>query len=75
MKLLKDLFTEKDGESFELLAALGALAVVVALGLQIYVTYRSGTFDLINFGTGITALIVGIGGGQKLKPQTEPKKE
>ncbi|MDP4299916.1 hypothetical protein [Leptothrix discophora] len=69
MKLLKDIFTEQDGTSFELLAVLGGAAVVVALGLQIYVTVHTGQFDLMNFGTGIGVLFVAVGGGQKLKPQ------
>lgn len=73
MKAIKDLFTESDGETFEVLSILGALAVFIAIVLQVYVTYHSKAFDPIQFGTGITALIVGIGGGQKLKPQAIPE--
>jgi hypothetical protein len=68
MKFLKDIFTERDGTSFDIIAFLGALALFAAISLQVYVTIKSNTFDILNFGTGITALIVGIGGGQKLKP-------
>lgn len=70
MKIFKDIFTEPDGESFELLAVLGALAVFVAIVLQVYVSYKSNTFDIINFGTGIGLLLGAVGGGQRLKPLT-----
>lgn len=68
MKLFKDILTETDGESYELLALLGSLALVCAIGLQVYVTYNTKVFDILNFSTGIGALLVSIGGGLKLKP-------
>ncbi len=68
MKAIRDFFTEADGSSYELIAALGALAVVIALALQVYVTAKTGAFDIITFGTGIGALLVSVGGGQRLKP-------
>lgn len=68
MKLFKDIFTETDGESFELIALLGSIALVCAIALQVYVTYNTKTFDILNFSTGIGALLVSIGGGLKLKP-------
>ena len=68
MKFLRHLFTEADGYSFDIGACLGALAVVVAMVFQGYVTYHANTFDILNFSTGISALIVAVGGSQKLKP-------
>lgn len=70
MKLLTDIFTETDGQSFELIALLGSLAFVCAISLQVYVTYNTKTFDILNFSTGIGALLISIGGGLKLKPPT-----
>ena len=68
MKILRDLFTEADGKSFDISAALGAVAILCAITFQGYVTFNSKSFDVLNFSTGIGALIVGIGGAQKLKP-------
>lgn len=75
MKFFKDIFTEKDGESFELIAALGAIAVVVAIGIQCYVSLKSGSFDIVNYGTGIGLLLAAVGGGQRLKPQVESQSQ
>ncbi len=71
MKFFKDVFTESNGESFDISAALGALAVVCAIAFQGYITYTNKTFDVLNFSTGIGALIVAVGGSQKLKPQAK----
>lgn len=68
MKFLRHLFTEADGVSFDIGACLGALAVLCAIIFQGYVTFNSNTFDVLNFSTGIGALIVAVGGSQKLKP-------
>lgn len=75
MKFFKDIFTEPDGESFELLAALGTVAFFVAIGLTIYVTVKNNNFDIINFGLGTGALIGSISAGQKFKPQAKEKNE
>ena len=71
MKFFKDIFTESDGVSFDMAAALAALAVVVAIGLQVFVTYKTNVFDILNFSTGIGALIVSVGAAQKLKPSAK----
>ena len=71
MKFIRDIFTESDGKSFDISAALGALAVLCAIIFQGYITYTNKTFDVLNFSTGIGALIVAVGGSQKLKPQAK----
>ena len=71
MKYLRDIFTENDGKSFDIAASLAALAVVCAIIFQGYVTFSSKTFDVLNFSTGIGALIVAVGGAQKLKPASK----
>ena len=68
MKFFKDLFTEADGTSFDIIPSLSALAVVAAIALQVYVSLHSGVFDILNFSTGISALMIGTGGAMKLKP-------
>ena len=71
MKFFKDIFTEADGHSFDIGACLAACAVVCAIFFQGYVTYNSKAFDVLNFSTGIGALIVACGGSQRLKPQAK----
>ena len=72
MKYFKDIFTEADGHSFDISASLAAIAVICAIVFQGYVTFNSKAFDVLNFSTGIGALIVAVGGSQRLKP---PAKE
>ena len=74
MKYLQDIFTEADGTSFDISASLAALAVIIAIGLQVYVTIHTNAFDILNFSTGIGALIVSVGASQKLKPQSTSDK-
>ena len=71
MKFIRDIFTEADGKSFDIGACLAAFAVICAIAFQGYVTFNSKTFDVLNFSTGIGALIVAVGGSQKLKPQAK----
>ena len=71
MKFIIDIFTEADGKSFDIAASLAALAVLCAIVFQGYVTFNSKTFDVLNFSTGIGALIVAVGGAQKLKPASK----
>lgn len=75
MKFLRDCFTESDGKSFDISASLAAIAVLCAIIFQGYVTFNSKTFDVLNFSTGIGALIVACGGAQKLKPQAKSIEE
>jgi uncharacterized membrane protein len=70
MKLLNDILTETDGKSYELIALLGTVAFIAVILLQAYVTYNTNTFELLNFTTGISTLLVSIGGALKLKPPT-----
>jgi hypothetical protein len=68
MNFLKHLFTEADGKSYDVVPVLGALSVIMAMIFQGYTVFHSGTFDILNFATGIGTLLVAIGGGMKLKP-------
>jgi len=70
----KHLLTGLDGETWDIGRVGGALALVVGLGLQVYVVVWKGQpFDMTAFGTGVAALAIGIGGLLKLKESTEPK--
>jgi len=68
MNFIRHILTEADGKSYDVVPVLGALSILVALVFQGYTVFHSGTFDILNFATGIGALLVSIGGGMKLKP-------
>jgi hypothetical protein len=67
MKVLKYWFTGKDNESYEIMRALTALAVVVML---IYIGWHlvvNKTFDPLASATGLGALLFGGGAGAAIK--------
>lgn len=68
MNFLRHIFTEANGKSYDVVPVLGALSILVAFLFQGYTVIHSGTFDILNFSAGISALLVAIGGGMKLKP-------
>lgn len=61
MKIVKQLLTESDNETHDLYRYLALLSVVVAIGLSIYSVIQGGVFSALDFGTGIGALIGGVG--------------
>lgn len=70
---LVQLFTGKDNYTHDLVRWLGALTVLVALGLTIYVVvWRRQCFDLQQFGIGMGAVFAALGTALKLKETTEP---
>jgi hypothetical protein len=73
MDLLKDCLTCKDGESYDMGRVLGAVMVLVFLGISIYVyTVAKQPFDPMNWGTGAGGTVTGIGALLKLKEKSEP---
>ena len=73
-KVLKDVFTETDSETYDHIRFLAVLSVVVGLVLQVYVVVRSmepQKFDFQTFGIGIGAVFTGVGVALKLKPETK----
>lgn len=70
---IKSLLTGKDNSSFCFAKVAGALALLVGLGLEIYVVVHSGgVFSLTEFGIGVGTLIGAISGAVKLKESSEP---
>jgi len=59
-KLVLDLLTGPDGETWDWVRCASTAAVTLAFSLQAYVTYHSKTFDLVQFGTGV-GLLIGAG--------------
>ncbi len=68
MNFLKHILTEADGVNYDVVPVLGTLSIFMAFIFQAYTVIHLGTFDILNFATGIGALLVSIGGGMKLKP-------
>lgn len=62
LKFLLDLLTDHDNDG-DIVSILGAIATITMIGLQIFVTYHSKTFDPNQFGMGIGLLLAGLGGG------------
>lgn len=72
-KVLKDLFTGKDNETQDLMKWLAALAFLIALVLTCFgVFFKNVTFDIVNYGIGISGLLVALAGGLHIKRSTEP---
>ena len=70
--LLKQLLTESDNQTQDVFRWLALLSVLVGLGLSIYVVvWKNQPFDLMQFGTGVGAMLMGAGVAMKLKPETK----
>jgi hypothetical protein len=65
-KKLLELITGDDNMTLDPHFALGVLAVLIGLGLEIYAVTSGKAFDLQGFGIGSGALIAGMGAGKKL---------
>lgn len=75
MKVLKDLFTEDDNESADLIPIVAAAGNLVYLGLWIWLTAVKGTlvFNGIEFGTGFGVMQTAWGLAFKLKRDAQTK--
>ena len=70
---LNDLFTSKDGRSFDIARVLWALSIIWFLGLATYsVVVNKALFDALAYGTGGAALLAGGGIGVGAKRKDEP---
>ena len=61
MKWLKDILTERDGETFELSAVLAAFTVVGFVAMSVWKMWETRQFDPVSYGTGASAIIGGGG--------------
>lgn len=69
--VVRQLVTESDNRTHDLYRYLAVLAIVVGLGLQIYVVvWKNSPFDMQTFGLGVGTLFVGIGAALKLKRES-----
>lgn len=68
--ILTHMLTESDNKTHDVFRWITLITILVGLGLEIYVVVRGQAFDLMNYGTGIGALVTGAGIALKLKPET-----
>lgn len=76
-KFLKDLFTENDNESADLMPIVAMLAVLTYLGLYVYLCAIKGTlvFNGTEFGTGFGIIQAAWALSYKLKLDAQTKAE
>ena len=75
---LKDMVTETDNKTTDVIRVLALLAVVIGLALQVWVVIRwtgpaPQPFDFQAFGLGLGATFAGVGAALKLKPESPTK--
>lgn len=76
-KMLKDLFTENDNESADLMPIVALLANLVFLGMSIYIygIAKTQPWDPMVFGAGFAAIQTAWGISYKLKLDAQTKAE
>lgn len=69
--VVQTMLTESDNETHDLFKWLALIAILVGLGLEVYVVAIKGqAFDFQNFGIGTGTLFTGAGVALKLKPES-----
>lgn len=72
MKWLRDLLTETDGATHDIVRWAAAIGSVNAIGLSAYdVIGHAAHFDFQNYGIGFGAMLAGVGAALKMKPETK----
>ena len=74
-KFLFTMHTGKDNKTIDAVKVHLTLVVLTMLGLQIFVTVTTGTFDIVLFGVATTGVLFGTAHGIKAKASTEPDPE
>lgn len=71
--IFTQLLTGRDGATHDVVRWLAVLSIIVGLALAVYVVVWKGQpFSLQDFGLGIGAMFLSVGGALKLKADTEP---
>lgn len=64
----RDILTENDAITYDAVRVLAVLAIIVALGLAVFVVVvKNQPFSVQDFGIGIGAVFLSVGGALKLK--------
>jgi hypothetical protein len=74
-KILNDLFTGIDGKTHDISRWLWILGILAFISFAGFEVYKSGHFDLVNFGMAYSTLLAGGAFGVKVKESQEPPKE
>jgi hypothetical protein len=72
IKILKDILTGADNESYDHGRVLGLMTFVMYFGLAVTALVINHSFDPMNFAGGASTMAVGFGIHLKLKSDTEP---
>lgn len=73
-KFLKDLFSEEDGETGDMIMVCAFAGFATFLGLEIHSTVFKGVvFDMIQYGTAYGVMLTGLGIAFKLKLDSQTK--
>ena len=75
MNFIKHLFTGIDGVTYDPARALWIIGVAAFIGLSGYEVYKTGHFDMLNFGIAYSGLLAGGAAGVRIKSNTEPKEQ
>jgi len=73
MNYIKHLFTGIDGETYDPARTLWIVGVLIFLLFTGYEVYKSGHFDMINYGLAYSGLLAGGAAGVRIKSATEPQ--
>lgn len=70
--VIKDVTTEKDGQSYDIAKVLWVLGTLIFFGLVIYTTIKiPAAFNMMNFGIAFGGILAGGGAAIKIKETTE----
>lgn len=72
-EFLRQMLTEANNSTYSLVRVLAALAVLVALVLEVYAVVSAKHFDLQAYGIGMGAVFASFGAALKLGADTENK--
>lgn len=71
-KICKMLFTGKDNKTFDIARVLWAVSTITFLGISILAVIQHQSWNAMDFGAGISAILFGGGAGIGLKAHSEP---
>lgn len=75
-KILNDLFTEVDNNTFDITKVLAVLSIATGIGLAIFsVAYKGQEFNYQDYGLGTAALFAGVGVALGMKKESKEKED
>ena len=71
LKFINDIITEADNQTIDGVRIMAFVAITNAICLSVVAVYHTGSFDLVNYGTGMGALFGGLGIALGLKKESQ----